>query len=144
MKIFHAETDAELTRCFPVMVQLRSHLTSDEFITRVRRQTNQCYRLAALEAGGAVRSLAGYRLMDVLWAGRILYLDDLITDSASRSQGHGEALFAWLRELALAEGCAELHLDSGLHRRAAHRFYFRQRMLIDDFHFVLKLAPAPA
>ena len=137
--IFLAETDAELARCFPVMVQLRPKLTPDDFLARVRRQTAQGYRLAALESGGAIRSLAGFRLMEMLYSGPQLYIDDLITDAASRSQRHGDKLFAWVRDFAIAQGCAELHLDSGVQRRDAHRFYFRQRMFIDDFHFALKL-----
>ena len=143
-RIFLAETDAELTRCFPVMVQLRPKLAPDEFLARCRRQSAQGYRIAALESGGAIRSLAGFRLLEMLYSGPQLYIDDLITDAAARSQQHGDQLFAWVRDYAVAKGCAQLHLDSGVHRADAHRFYFRQRMFIDDFHFVLKLHPASA
>jgi GNAT superfamily N-acetyltransferase len=141
---FHVESDADFDRAFPVMVQLRPHLTPDSIRERVRRQAAQGYRLAALEAGGRIRSLGGYRLCDFLWSGRTMYVDDLVTDEASRSHRYGEQLFHWLRELAVAGGCTELHLDSGLQRARAHRFYFRQGMHVDDFHFVLRLAPAAA
>ena len=151
-RIFLAETDADLARCLPVMVQLRPKLTPADFLARVRRQAAQGYKLAALESGGTedgsagreVCSLAGFRLLEMLYSGPQLYIDDLITDSASRSQQHGDKLFAWVRDYAVAHGCAQLHLDSGVHRRDAHRFYFRQRMFIDDFHFVLNLTPPPA
>lgn len=138
---FHIETDADFDRAFPVMVQLRPQLTPTTFRERVRKQMTQGYRLAALEAGGQIRSLGGYRLLDYLWVGRAMYVDDLVTDEASRSQRYGETLMTWLREIATADGCRELHLDSGLHRARAHRFYFRQGMQVDDFHFVLKLGP---
>ena len=144
VRLFHIETDADFAAAFPVMVQLRPQLTPDTFPVRVRKQMTQGYRLAALEAGGRVRSLGGYRLLDYLWVGRAMYVDDLVTDADSRSLGYGDKLFAWLRQLAETDGCVELHLDSGLHRRDAHRFYFRQRMFVDDFHFVLKLSPALA
>ena len=143
-RIFLAETDAELARCFPIMVQLRPKLTPADFLARVHRQSAQGYKLAALESRGEVRSLAGFRLLEMLYSGPQLYIDDLITDSASRSQQHGDKLFAWVRDYAVAHGCAQLHLDSGVHRRDAHRFYFRQRMFIDDFHFVLPLGPVQA
>ena len=142
LRIFLAETDAELARCYPVMVQLRPKLTLEDFVLRVRRQATQGYRLAALESADEIRSLAGFRLMEMFYSGPQLYIDDLITDAAARSQQHGDKLFAWVRDYAIAHGCAELHLDSGVQRRDAHRFYFRQRMFIDDFHFALKL-PAP-
>jgi hypothetical protein len=40
---------------------------------------------------------------------------------------------------ARAAGCGELHLDSGVQRFAAHRFYLRERMEIMAHHFRLKL-----
>jgi hypothetical protein len=140
----HLESDADFDRAFPVMAQLRPHLTPESFRERVRRQMAQGYRLAALEAGGKIRSLGGYRLCDFLFCGRTLYVDDLVTDEASRSHRYGEKLFHWLREIAVTERCAELHLDSGVQRARAHRFYFRQGMHVDDFHFVLRLPPAGA
>ncbi|HET7536447.1 MAG TPA: GNAT family N-acetyltransferase [Candidatus Didemnitutus sp.] len=141
IRLFHAESDADLARCFSVMVQLRPHLTLETFVRRVRRQQREGYRIAALEVDGVVRALAGYRPMEFLWCGRVFYIDDLITDAASRSSGYGDKVFGWVRDLARADGCDELHLDSGVHRGRAHRFYFRQGMQIEDFHFALKLKP---
>jgi hypothetical protein len=139
IRLFHVEAEADFAAAFPVIVQLRPHLTPESFRERVRRQIAQGYRLLALESGGRVRSLAGYRLLDYLWVGRAMYVDDLVTDEASRSQRFGDTIFAELKRIAVADGCVELHLDSGVHRAQAHRFYFRQKMAIDDFHFVLKL-----
>ena len=68
-----------------------------------------------------------------------MYVDDLITDERQRSRGLGEQMLHWLRDVAIADGCVELHLDSGLHRERAHQFYFRQGMVIEDFHFVMRL-----
>ncbi|MES2305191.1 MAG: GNAT family N-acetyltransferase [Gemmatimonadota bacterium] len=138
-RIFHVESEDEFSRAFPVIVQLRPRLDLAMFRDQVRKQMTQGYRLVALEEAGEIRALGGYRLLDYLWVGRAMYVDDLITDERVRSHGHGEQLFGWLRDLATAEGCLQLHLDSGLHRARAHRFYFRQGMIIDDFHFVLPL-----
>jgi GNAT superfamily N-acetyltransferase len=135
-----AETDAEITRCFPVLLQLRPGLIERDFIARIRRMSSEKYRLAYLaDEGGTVRSVAGFRLMEMLYAGQMLYVDDLITDSASRSKGYGEKLFEWLTAHARALGCDELALDSGTQRVEAHRFYLRQRMKINCFHFSLSL-----
>lgn len=139
IRLFHVETDADFAAAFPVIVQLRPHLTLESFRERVRKQHAQGYRLLALDSGSRVRSLAGYRLLDYLWVGRAMYVDDLVTDEASRSQRFGDAIFTELKRIAEADGCLELHLDSGVHRAHAHRFYFRQRMFIDNFHFVLPL-----
>jgi GNAT superfamily N-acetyltransferase len=75
----------------------------------------------------------------MLFRGKFMYVDDLVTDDAVRSHGYGEQMFAWLKEVARTEGCRMLDLDSGVQRMAAHRFYFRQRMTIASYHFSLPL-----
>jgi GNAT superfamily N-acetyltransferase len=86
-----------------------------------------------------VQACAGFRILEYLWVGKTLYVDDLITASSARSRGHGHELFEWLEAHAREAGCAELHLDSGVQRFAAHRFYLRERMHIVAHHFALKL-----
>jgi len=76
----------------------------------------------------------------MLATGKPLYVDDLVTDNVKRSSGFGSALFFWLADYARNAGCNILSLDSGTHRSEAHRFYFRQRMKITDFHFELHLS----
>jgi GNAT superfamily N-acetyltransferase len=134
-----AGTDEEILRCFPVMRQLRPHLRESDFVATVRRQAAGGYRLAYLESEGSVRAVAGYRFIDNLYSGRVLYVDDLSTDEAVRSRGHGGRLFDWLVEQARAEGCRTLELDSGVQRFDAHRFYLRKRMVISSHHFRLTL-----
>lgn len=140
MKITLAETDADIARCFPVMAQLRPKLRAEEFVPRVRRMAAEKYRLALGEdETGAVRCVAGFREMEMLYAGRTIYVDDLVTDSAERSHGRGDAMIDWLAARARSLGCEVLHLDSGTQRVDAHRFYLRKRMLISCFHFELPL-----
>ena len=134
-----ARTDEEVLRCFPVMHELRPHLSEADFLQRVRRQEAAGYALAFLEQDGAVRAAAGFRLLDNLASGRVLYVDDLVTLPADRSGGCGAELFSWLTEQARAAGCATLELDSGVQRFGAHRFYFGRRMFISSYHFRLPL-----
>jgi GNAT superfamily N-acetyltransferase len=137
--IFIATKREQLERCYPVMSQLRTTLTAEEFVARVELQQSEGYRLAYLEHDGVVAALAGFRVMNVLWSGRTMYVDDLVTDAAQRSRGFGERMIRWLAELARAEGCATFALDSGTHREEAHAFYFRVGLRISDFHFQMKL-----
>ncbi|HEY1065228.1 MAG TPA: GNAT family N-acetyltransferase [Pirellulales bacterium] len=137
--IAHAETNSAILRCYPVMVQLRPHLQSAEFVERVTRQLTQGYRLAYLEAEGEVRAVAGYRFLENLAWGKFCYVDDLVTDAAARSHGFGRTLLAWLVAQARETGCDQFHLDSGVHRFAAHRFYLTQRMDITCHHFAMSL-----
>lgn len=135
MQIKFAMSDADLSRCFPVMVQLRSHLTESEFIERVQRQQQSGYFLVYVEKNDSVKAVAGCRLMETLIDGQLLYIDDLIADASERSQGYGSALVDWLTNYAKSQGCVTLQLDSGVQRAAAHRFYFRKGLIISAFHF---------
>ncbi|MBL9203285.1 MAG: GNAT family N-acetyltransferase [Opitutaceae bacterium] len=141
MNIALAETDADIARCFPVMHQLRPHLVAADFVARVRRMQREGFRLAFLEEAGVVRAVAGYRYHEKLFSGKNLYVDDLVTDPAARSRGHGRALLAWLLEQARVQGCDNFELDSGVQRAQAHRFYFRERMHVSAYHFVRPVNP---
>ncbi|HEB93601.1 MAG TPA: GNAT family N-acetyltransferase [Gammaproteobacteria bacterium] len=134
-----ADSDQDITRCIPVMQQLRPHIPAVDFLSRIRRQMQQGYRLAVLERDGRVVALAGFRLAENLAWGRFLYVDDLITDETQRSTGAGKALFDWLVDYAHQHGCQALHLDSGVQRFDAHRFYLREGMHIAGHHFTLSL-----
>jgi GNAT superfamily N-acetyltransferase len=135
-----AGSAADVRRCFPVMAQLRPHLAEEEFAARAARQRDLYgYSLAFVEDEGRVVAVAGYRVSECLHSGRYLYVDDLVTDEAQRSRGHGEALLEWLAARARSEGCASLTLESGVQRHGAHRFYLRHRMHIASYHFVLPL-----
>ncbi len=135
-----AQSEVEIAACFDVMVQLRPHLRREEFIARIQAQQAQGYQLAYRRMGSKVVAAAGFRLLENLAWGRFLYVDDLDTDAAHRSQGHGDAMMNWLMAHARAAGCAELHLDSGVQRFGAHRFYLARRMDITSHHFAMKLA----
>ncbi|MBI3769255.1 MAG: GNAT family N-acetyltransferase [Deltaproteobacteria bacterium] len=134
-----ARTDAEIAACFAVMRELRTHLVAANFLDRVRQQEAGGYHLAYLGDEDTVRAVAGYRVLDNLFGGRILYVDDLVTAPTCRSKGYGKALLGWLVEHAKEQGCAFLELDSGVQRFDAHRFYLSNRMIISAHHFALKL-----
>jgi len=134
-----ARSDDEIQRCFGVMKQLRTHLDEAEFLPTIRRLQVAGFQLAYLAEKGEVRAVAGFRFIDNLISGRILYVDDLVTDAGARSKGHGTALLIWLVEQARGMGCSHLELDSGVQRFDAHRFYLTNRMEISSHHFSLKL-----
>lgn len=141
MNIRIATTDAEIAECYPVMRELRSHVAEDEFLSRVQSQESAGYRLVFVQVPEGVVAVAGFRLGENLAWGRYLYVDDLVTLAAHRSKGYGAALLSWLKEHAAKEGCLQLHLDSGIQRSDAHRFYEREGMTMAGFHFVENLAP---
>lgn len=135
--ILQPKTDEQILATHPVMRQLRPHLSADDYLQRVRRMMRTDGYLLAVDTDddGVPRGVAGYRYMEMLYAGRILSIDDLVTDEETRSRGFGKELLDWLVQEARANGCEQLHLDSGVHRPRAHRFYFREGLVVNAFHF---------
>jgi len=138
--ILRVQSDADILETSEVMRQLRPHIKAEDYLAVVRRMmASDNYRQAAIREAGIVRAVAGYRFMEMLYCGKILYVDDLVSDENSRSHGFGRQLIEWLQGEARAHGCAELHLDSGVHREHAHRFYFREGLTINAYHFRKKV-----
>ena len=139
MPIQLASSDVQIERCFPVMSQLRPHLNSDGFVSQVKNQMGDGYQLAFLEDREEIIAVAGFRISTSLSWGKFLYVFDLVVDESKRSQSYGQQLFQWLIKYAQDYHCQQLHLDSGVQRFDAHRFYIKQLMAITGHHFALKL-----
>ena len=89
------------------MLQLRTSLPLQEYLPTARRmmQSNG-YCMAALYEKDDLRAEAGYRFMEMLYSGK--------------------ALMDWLKGEARANGCLQLHLDSGVQREQAPAFTFER------------------
>jgi GNAT superfamily N-acetyltransferase len=84
-------------------------------------------------------AVAGWRVIATTVCGRKLYVDDLVTTASARGRGIGSSLLGELVERARAAGCSVIDLDSGLHRKDAHRFYIREGMPVHSLHFLRRL-----
>lgn len=136
MDIYVAITEAEIEACYPVLHELRPHLSKDGFITQVQRQMqNHGYVLVYGISQNQVVAAAGYRVAEFLAWGRTFYVDDLTTLSATRKLGYGGKILDWLLEKAKELSCDQFHLDSGVHRHDAHRLYLGRKLQISAHHF---------
>ena len=140
MSIEIAESDAEISACYPVMHELRPHIAEKEFVARIRQLQESGYRLVSLRVNDTPVAVAGIRLGENLAWGRFLYVDDLVTAQRHRSKGYGQALLEWIKRYAMEASCGEVHLDSGLQRQDAHRFYEREGVAKTGFHFAVPVA----
>lgn len=66
--------------------------------------------------------------MEIIW---------VTTDEQHRSQGAGEKILNALIDFAKRNQCMQLHLDSGVQRFDAHRFYLKHGMRIASYHLLL-------
>jgi GNAT superfamily N-acetyltransferase len=133
------ESDEQIAAAWPVVQQLRPHLDRGDLIAAVQGQRGEGYRAVGAYAEGVCVAFAGYRIQHMLAHGRLLYVDDLISDAAERGSGYGRALLDWLVDEARREGCEAFQLDSGTQRHEAHAFYFRRGLRITAFHFGRRL-----
>jgi GNAT superfamily N-acetyltransferase len=124
-----------LARAYPVHVQLRPSLVEKDYRAKMERVFAGGGRMCLAVSADKVSGVAVYRMYENTFDGRLLYVDDLVTDEACRSQGVGRAVMAHLDGIARRHGRAVLSLDSGVQRAGAHKFYFREAMAITSFHF---------
>ena len=130
---------ALLAAAEPVHRQLRPHLPPD-----YRRRMEEVFasgaEMAVAVDAGRVAGVAVFRVIEKTFTGRELYCDDLVTDEAMRSKGAGSAMIAYMERVGRERGCDVLALDSGTQRQQAHRFYFREGLVVGAFHFTKKLS----
>jgi len=131
-----AITDEQIRSCFLVMQQLRPHIVEEAaFVDQIQRQFKEGYHLAYLEEKSKVRAVTGFRILEFLAWGKVLYIDDLVSDAATRKNGHGTKLLKWVLGRAKEAKCDQVHLDSGPQRHDAHRLYLNHGFKIIGYHF---------
>ncbi|WP_100406973.1 GNAT family N-acetyltransferase [Bacillus solitudinis] len=140
IKVKVMKSDSEILSTFSTVNELRPHLTVDNYLERIKRlQLNYNFNLVALMDNNEVKAVAGYKVNESLAWGKYFYLDDLITNEASRRNGYAKVLWDWLINQARENGCEQFHLDSGVHRHDAHRFYLKGGLDISCHHFQMSL-----
>ena len=105
IEILFAKTDDEINACYPVMSELRPHLSHDEFLAQVKRQIEASdYQLVYLTDEGEVKAVAGIRIAEWLARGMSMDLEDLVATESDRSKGYGGQLFDWLLDYRRQRG----------------------------------------
>ena len=127
-----------LTRAETVHRQLRPQLPADYGKRMAEIFATGVEMWIAVE-DKSVLGVAVFRMIENTSAGRKLYVDDLVSDETQRSKGVGKLLLDGLTQEARQRGCQTFDLDSGTQRTDAHRFYFRERMVVKVFGFTKPL-----
>jgi GNAT superfamily N-acetyltransferase len=125
---------AWLGRAEGVHRQLRTGLAAD-YAGRLRSVFANGARMSVVTEDSEVRGVALWRIIENTHEGRRLHVDDLVTDQAHRSRGIGRILLHHMEQKARELKCDVLALDSGTQRTDAHRFYFREGLVIPAFSF---------
>lgn len=134
MKIKQASiNDVELL--FSTISELRPHLTLETFKEQLAIQFQEGYQLIFIGDKKEAFATLGFRTLNLLYSGKTLYIDDLVTNSLHQKKGYAKLLFDWVKNYAKENNYEHLSLDSGFSRKDAHRFYLNQGLEIESFHF---------
>ena len=142
-----AVTDAEGAVVAPELLaaaeavhrQLRANLPAD-YTRRMEEVFASGAEMAVAISGGKVVGLTVFRVIEKTFSGRELYCDDLVTDETNRSKGAGKAMIAYMERLCRERLCDTFALDSGTQRTQAHKFYVREGLVVNAFHFSKPIA----
>jgi GNAT superfamily N-acetyltransferase len=138
-----AQSENEIENCWDVVSVLRPHLLKENFIPQIHEMQQEGYQLLYIAITEHKRekvvAVAGYRNMQKLYCGKIIYIDDLCTLPEYRGKGYAARLLDYIHQLAKDTGKVAVHLDSGYQRNDAHRLYLKKGYKLACHHFSLGL-----
>lgn len=137
MQVLLLESDTELDAVGEVLLQLRPQYDLTNLKSQIKKQQKTGYQIAYVTDNSGVLAVAGFVVGEKLAWGKHIYIDDLVTSESHRSTGAGSVLISWFKQYAKTNSCQQIHLDSGVQRFAAHRFYLRERFDISSHHFAI-------
>lgn len=119
-------TPEDLKQCYPVMKELRGNLEYQTFsdIYQAAHKADG-YEIIALKQSDQVVALMGYRFLYDYVHGKHVYIDDLVTTAAIRSQGAGAKLLKYAEKIAEKNNCKNLRLCTGIENEQGKKFYER-------------------
>ena len=135
MEVKFLEKDADYKAVLEVLLQLRPQYSLDALSAQIDKQQLHHYQLVYVKSSHGVLAVAGFSVGEKLAWGKHIYIEDLVTNAKYRSRGVGQFLLDWFKTYARANNCEQIHLDSGVQRFAAHRFYLREGFNIASHHF---------
>ncbi len=139
-RIFIVQNKADLERCYPVMKELRPHLSFEDYISIYdQSHASDKYEIVAVEAKGQILAVMGYRFLSDYVRGKHVYVDDLVSSESHRSLGLGAELLKFAEKIARENGCKSLRLCTGIENKRGMKFYELNGWTKRSFAYVKKL-----
>src|ERR1700749_4051187 len=126
MECKHAVTKTDIEICKEAILEFRSSLDSKTVVDQIFQMINiEGFELAFIpnEDNTKAAAFIGYRKLNLLRTGPMIYVDDLFTFSEFRGRGYAGALLDHVARQAADAGIKSIHLDSGYALHTAHRLY---------------------
>lgn len=139
-RIFTAKSKEELEKCYPVMKELRPHLSLEDYMAIYEdSHKSDGYEIVAIEDQGKIMAVMGYRFLSDFVRGKHVYVDDLVSTESTRSQGLGAELLKFAEGIAKQTGCKSLRLCAALENERGIQFYDRNGWTKRSYAFMKKL-----
>ncbi len=118
------QSQSELEQVYPLMKELRPHITLQNFLD-IYQQSHKTtgYEIAALKQDNQILAIMGYRILYDYVHGKHCYIDDLVSSEQQRSKGYGAELLKYAEKFAQANGCTGLRLCTGIENERGKKFY---------------------
>lgn len=139
-RVFVVQDRVALERCYPVMKELRPHLTFEDYLSvYAQSHVSDGYEIVAIEDNDRIVAVMGYRFLSDYVRGRHVYVDDLVATEGSRSKGLGAELLKYAENVAKESGCKSLRLCTGVENELGIKFYLRNGWIQRAYAFSKKL-----
>ncbi len=139
-RIFTVKNKNDLERCYPVMKELRPHLSFEDYVSIYNdSHATDGYEIVAIEDKEQILAVMGYRFLSDFVRGKHVYIDDLVSTEKARSHGLGAELLKFAEEIAQTTGCKSLRLCTGIENQRGMKFYDRNGWTKRSYAYTKKL-----
>jgi GNAT superfamily N-acetyltransferase len=107
-------TVGELNSAYPIIKQIRPHLTRIEFVELTTKMMLDGYHAICLFEDGRIVSYAGFAKLISLTFGEHIWVYDLATDNRYRGKGYGKILLTHLMDVAKKNSIKKVALSAGI------------------------------
>ncbi|SEJ40042.1 Acetyltransferase (GNAT) family protein [Dyadobacter koreensis] len=137
MKVKIAKTSQEIEFCKEAVLAFRPNVDEENFVSQVSQMMEDGFTLAYISDDLETKAVAitGYRIINMLRTGPIIYIDDLYTSPECRGKGYAKRLLDFVDDEGKKMGINAVHLDSGYMLHDAHRLYLNQGYHLACNHF---------
>jgi len=138
MDIVKLKSTRDLTMAYPLMKELRTHLSRESFFQLYKSLSEESrYSLVGIFEDSQIVGLGGYRYTTDFIRGEHLYVDDLIIKGGVRSKGLGTKLINHLIDEANQRGIHLIRLSTHKDNTRAINFYKERGFVHTSLSFEL-------
>jgi len=129
-----------IRKALPLFEKLYPKKSRKEILDGLRiLKKNHRYSLLIAYKDKEAVGIVGLSIGFLLYSGKYLQISSLYIDPKHRNEGIAQALFATADQVAKAQNCEKIVLDSYVTNQESHKTYLREDFEIKAYHFMKEL-----